>query len=674
MFKWVHLSDIHFQTKLEGFNSKRLKEKLPNYLSAIEDVSALIITGDYRFAPETETNPKKVAIYITSLAESLGIDSTQIYIVPGNHDLTRDTVRTAVLKDEKSEYSPSNGIFDVGRRNALLKGFDFFRQLEIFLFEQNYLADCEKVHFIKELPECNLLLLNTAILAGTNTDEHELLLGTGYIEGVLSEISNSKPVIAIGHHGKNFLDIEEYRACSKLFEDRNVKLYLCGHEHKLWTEPFADTGKQITVGCLMQDKGTVQAGISVGELKDDGTVVVKNHYWDQEFQKWSDHTASSDIYVKLFDIQKPEYKDDEVIEKSSHDFSIEGLFLLGGRGIDGVKYYWKKGSDYVESLAFNRRLKDITDEPEDVKISAYTTSVSFGCLLSTNAMQCRFCETGARDFRGYLRAEDMALQNIFMAEYDSDCPSFPHVKLNKREFAYMGQGELGFNYPAVRRSIQLTDYAMQRIGQVVHRYILSTCGICDFIPSLINDISNNVFKNTVTLHFSLHAIGEDRDYLMPINRDYNYKDFLNQCHSLYKVTGEKIGVGILMFKNFLPNESFRLSEKKYTLTQHKLDKILDQLDSEVFRIDLCDLNKTSVFEKKVSFRNEDAIKLLERTKERGFECKCFSSFGDDEATRSGCGMLQSNQDNVDDIGNTTISHFNSSLKLLKEALVEIDSF
>ena len=161
--------------------------------------------------------------------------------------------------------------------------------------------------------------------------------------------------------------------------------------------------------------------------------------------------------------------------------------MLGGRGIDGIKYIWERNGRHVESLAFNRRLKDSQDLSVH-HISAYTCSVSYGCRLSCNHQQCRFCETGTIPYSGDICAEDIALQNIFMAGYDSDCPSFPLVRGNEREFAFMGQGEPGLCYPAVRRAIQLTDLAMERIRQKVHRYIISTCGICDFIPILINDI------------------------------------------------------------------------------------------------------------------------------------------------------------------------------------------
>ena len=252
-----------------------------------------------------------------------------------------------------------------------------------------------------------------------------------------------------------------------------------------------------------------------------------------------------------------------------------------------------------------------------------------------------------------------------MAEYDSDCPSFPQVRDNSREFAYMGQGEPGFNYASIRRAILLTDHVMEHIGQKVYRHIISTCGITDFMPALINDISQGVFKNKVTVHFSLHEIDRARDDLMPINRDYDYSKFIQCCEQLYAVTQEKIGVGILMFNNY----RIKNGSESYTLTCERLEEILKKLNRDVFRIDLCDVNQTSTGTQN-ALRNEDAMALQKVLERNGFEGKTFSSFGDSE--KSGCGMLNSTFDKMEEIGSKTISHFNTALELLTDAIQKVD--
>lgn len=47
----------------------------------------------------------------------------------------------------------------------------------------------------------------------------------------------------------------------------------------------------------------------------------------------------------------------------------------------GLSITGKKTTKYVESIAFNRRLRNLKIK-EDADISAYTISTSFGCVLS----------------------------------------------------------------------------------------------------------------------------------------------------------------------------------------------------------------------------------------------------------------------------------------------------
>lgn len=667
VFKWVQLSDIHFRTKgKESFNSGLLKERLLRKLNELGDVDALLVTGDFRYAPDEEDNPANAADYLKKIVANLGIDMSKALMVPGNHDLKRGEVRTAAVARARSRYSPTEGTFNGEILDSLQKDFDFFRALKKEV-GQDDVAGESNPHALADMGACCVLLLNTAITACGDNDEHSLLVGSNYLRNLLQGVR--KPVIAMGHHGFELLRDEEKRACAKYLETEGVHLYLCGHSHIMWETGFGGDGKQMNVGCLIQEDKSAVAGFSVGSLSADGTVRLNCYVWDGSNQRWECKSAEDKVYSQLYgnameEGGKVRAVKGAVVTKAETPFTLEGYTLLGGRGIDGIKYHWRKDGKRVESLAFNRRLKDSVDQ--DVKkTSAYTISASYGCQLSATGMQCIFCETGKQKYNGNLHAEEMALQGIFMAEYDGDCPSFEEVRGNKREFAYMGQGEPGLNYPAVRQSILLTDRAMSMIHQTVSRHIISTCGISEFMPSLIDDIKCGFYKSQVTLHFSLNTIGEERNLLMPINQEYDYTDFIKCCLKFREVSGEKIGVGILMFNEFHLNDR---NAENYTLTPEKLEQILEKLDKDIFRIDLCDMNKISMG-KQTPFRNEDAKKLCEVFRGMGFEGKTFSSFGDNE--QSGCGMLNSNTDAMNEPGAKTIEHFNAAVDLLNRAKEEI---
>ena len=663
IFSWLHLSDIHFQPVVDTFNDARFRESLPDYLRAINpQCDTLILSGDYRYAPKkTQTNPEDVVNYIKSITSLLHINDKRVIMVPGNHDLDRSKTREYKINGIRGEYKPNIGTIDAGVIGELGKDFDFYSTIRES-FPKSLQVNGANPHNIVDMGSCRLLLLNTAIVAGLDDDENHIIIGCKYLTELLDKAGNQKPIIAIGHHGLNMYENTERKEVARYFDAQGVRLYLCGHEHDNGTSQFGDSGKQVNVGCMKQGDDQVIAGFSVGKLYDTGDVEIQMHKWDRDNKAWIEDKPCDKVFNQLYPESSQEGEEDarakKKIAKTEFPFTLVGYSLLGGLGSEGIKYIWQKGANNnLESIAFNERLRLLPSET-DKQTSAYTISTSIGCQLSTFSSQCIFCQTGTVDYLP-LTADDIALQCIFMAEYDSDCPSYPNVRGHMREFAFMGQGEPGFNYPAVKRAIQMTDYAMQKIGQKVSRYIISTCGITDFMPSLIQDCRDKVFANRVTLHFSLNAIGDDRTNIMPINKTFDYRDFLGRCCQLYDVTGEKIGIGILLMVNYKT-----IDGKHISLDTAKLQTMLKELNPQVFKIDFCSVNKTTLGDQH-QLSNEDANKYLNIARDMGFESKIFASFGD--SAEAGCGMLNSSTTNMETPGNKTIVHFNRAVELLEEA-------
>lgn len=309
--------------------------------------------------------------------------------------------------------------------------------------------------------------------------------------------------------------------------------------------------------------------------------------------------------------------------------SVMGYDFLGGNKKDGIRYAWKKNNckNYIESAAFINRRKEI-----DEGICGYTTSVSAGCILSSTNNQCSFCRTGNKlIFGGLLSYIDIARQNVFMVLTDMNCNNHPDLALRQREFAYMGQGEPGYSYTQVRLAIELTNKIMNALDQKVYRHILATCGVPEAIHAYKQDV-RNFFTKRVTLHFSLHAT-EQRDLLMPINLLHSYKDCIAEMNEVYEITGEKPCVGIMLFKDFIPNTR----DFAYTNTYQDVAKILSELNPQKCRISFCEYNGSSDICSWGTFPEEDAKQLVELANKMGFEAKLFSSFGKEKQTA--CGML-----------------------------------
>ena len=660
IYKWIHLSDIHFQTKEKSFDSNLLQEELIEFLSKeINNVDALFISGDFRFAKDGECNPQKVVEYTKKCASALNLSETKIYTMPGNHDLTRSEVRGHLAPSVRDKYIPSEGQIEQEVLKALLKDFTFYQTYHEKLVDATIWSD-NNPHTIMDLGPFSLLILNTAILACGDDDANNLVLGTSFVSSCISKADKNKPLIAIGHHGLDMLKPDERRAISTLFDNKNVSLYLCGHAHENWHSRFGVKGHQVNVGCTWTSINGAEASFSVGKINDDGSVDTYSYKWVQKNQKWCEDNVNRKVgFVKLDFQNTIDERDNNVERKKDYPFSIYGYHLLGTAGEDGIKYVWEVDGKNVESVAFNRRLR-IPYGDEDVSTtSAYCISTSIGCPFSREKKQCLFCATGMKNFERRLKADEIALQCVFMAEYDSNCLSYPEVRNNKREFAFMGQGEPGLQYNSIREAIILTDYALATIGQEISRYIICTSGVPDFIPSLIDDIRHGVFKNSVTVHYSLNVGGADRDILMPINKEYNYKDFIRECKLLYKCTQSKIGVSIMLLDSFDCGTG-----STFTLTKEKLGEMLDELDSNIFKIDLCFVNKAGGI-KYTPMSKEKAGYFLSFVHSRGFEGKVFSSFG--EGAKAGCGMLDSTDDEVCKVGSQPIIHYNKALELLHNA-------
>ena len=222
IFRWAHFSDIHFQINNAGFNTVELRNALPAFLKGIKDTfDTLILTGDFRYAPSQESNPQKVVDYIFELANSLNIDKSQIVSVPGNHDLNRNRARKYFIEGLNRDYKPDIGTVDNEVMDKLISDFSYYFEMHNLL-EDKTVWEKDNPHCIVEFEKCNLLLLNTALTAGNSNPDRDLLIGSSYIQAVLSKVNKFKPIIAVGHHSFDYLRNDEckYRcggaACPEL--------------------------------------------------------------------------------------------------------------------------------------------------------------------------------------------------------------------------------------------------------------------------------------------------------------------------------------------------------------------------------------------------------------------------------------------------------------------------
>lgn len=344
-----------------------------------------------------------------------------------------------------------------------------------------------------------------------------------------------------------------------------------------------------------------------------------------------------------------------------NQIKILGYDLLGQQESEGIRYVWKNDTTpfLLESASFINKTKG---KKED--ISGYTTSVSMGCVLKSVGYACKFCRTGAKlPYSGMLSAYEIAKQNVFMVLMDLEYAYNGNLINNQREFAYMGQGEPGYSYAQLKLAIKLTDYVMNMLGQKVHRHIISTSGIPEMIYAVSEDVKNKYFDSRITLHFSLHTTSI-RDELMPINKKYPYDDVLNYLKKFSMITGEKVCIGFLLLNEF----SNKNREFIYTTSIDEIEMLLNKIDDKYFRLSLCEFNSSSDVGNCKPFEQEEAKRIFQYIREKGYEVKVFSSFG--KENNAACGMLggQSPQILIDE---KIISLEEYSESLIREAYMHV---
>lgn len=320
--KWLHLSDIHFNSDKDGTDTNYLREKLKDYLIEKRvQVDKLFLTGDFRDASrqdDSDENAEKVVRYLREIAEIVGIvDLQSILCVPGNHDLDRYiNNRQELICKTKRSYSTNNGTFE--NTSELVEAFTFYKRVIYRLYGKEYAAllfDIYKTnpHRIFKYKDCNIMMMNTELFAGeivtasdgkkNENDAGTIIIGSNYILSALFDVKmTGNPTIVLGHRGLELFEATERRKLLSIFRDNNVCLYLCGHSHDLWCEEFGEV-QQITAGCIKEADG-VKAGFTIGEIHpESNTIKIAAISWDNNY--WNNYSHfSKDGSNLIIDVYK----------------------------------------------------------------------------------------------------------------------------------------------------------------------------------------------------------------------------------------------------------------------------------------------------------------------------------------------------------------------------------
>lgn len=287
--RWIHISDLHFDPLSDGRCTQQLRESLPSYIIE-HHITAdyLFLTGDYRNAKYCREDKKGLAKtsvdFILDIADAAKIDTANIHVIPGNHDLDRtdDVERISAIKNR---YDADSGRIDEEDLAFLLGRFDFFKCLYCELEDRGIKTVWSErtplLHPYVCFDDFNLLYLNTCIVCNSDADRHDLIIGNYDLYRSLEEIRRknpNKPIIVLAHHAMEYLRDDEKKTVEQLLTEYPVRLYLCGDAHELWGRRI-NNHLEITMGCMVQENWS-KAVFSVGEIRG-GAAVAEAHVWEK---------------------------------------------------------------------------------------------------------------------------------------------------------------------------------------------------------------------------------------------------------------------------------------------------------------------------------------------------------------------------------------------------------
>lgn len=134
--KWLHISDVHFkgsQPYGQDVVTNALLTSLPTLMRRHGELDAIFVTGDIADVGAS-SEYVQATTFFDSLLEITKLGKERLYVVPGNHDVSRMSekglIRTLNSEQNSASYfEPSEGLPHlVQRKENFLSWFDSYFQ------------------------------------------------------------------------------------------------------------------------------------------------------------------------------------------------------------------------------------------------------------------------------------------------------------------------------------------------------------------------------------------------------------------------------------------------------------------------------------------------------------------------------------------------------------------
>ncbi|MBI3230566.1 MAG: metallophosphoesterase, partial [Burkholderiales bacterium] len=254
--RWLHLSDIHFWGK-NDWKDEAARRKLITLLKdkfadgSLPKPDLIFCTGDIA---QGETKPNELAAQYASaqkffdqVLQTCGLAKERLFVVPGNHDVNRNSVNAIFQKGLRGEglasiadsWAKQDNVFD----DALKRMHEYAHFISTYLPHQHP-SDDEKARLCyRHVQEINGLRIgiagfNSAWSCYDDHDQNQLWLAGEWQFNAADTAFHDKTDVRIGlmHHPVSWLQAEESTLAKKRIRSQ-FHFWLHGHEHEAWVTP-----------------------------------------------------------------------------------------------------------------------------------------------------------------------------------------------------------------------------------------------------------------------------------------------------------------------------------------------------------------------------------------------------------------------------------------------------
>ena len=281
--KWLHLSDIHFLYK--DYQTNWLRKNFIKTLKGHAETGAfkfVFITGD--ITDKNSGYPEGIIDFVDDILNTLKLEHSSLFIVPGNHDMDYTKVNKEFIKQLETAGDAAQDIVknlkneDVSEKISVQASFFNFYKI---IKGENYPID--RIHFSKRIDGVNIIHINTSWLNGITDNERKIFIGLKWLYNELSDLNPTPDSlnIVIGHHSINCIHKKDQEQLRGLFKDFNIDFYLSGHVHEALINYDSHIDTHFCICRQMRDY-EYPAGYAIGNID---TLRGDNHI---EFYSWND--------------------------------------------------------------------------------------------------------------------------------------------------------------------------------------------------------------------------------------------------------------------------------------------------------------------------------------------------------------------------------------------------